>query len=389
MLVGALWADDLGAHDPSAWGGLFRTRDGGATWRHLTPASFGRGAMALALSPLDADHLLLATDSGVLRSRNGGRDWEVEAPEALVGPTFAVTFDGDGARALVSGATAIFRTDGTGWQEIQAPPGSVPARALMPGSVRGSVYLVGRAGLYRSDDWGRSWVSISDGLGAEHASPLLVLPGPPDQTYAVAAGHVWSTANGARSWQPRSQGLPAGSVEILTLDSQNANRLWAVAAGQVFMTNDGGQRWQPVGKPLPEQPVAARGIGVSGDVILVASDRGVYRSADLGERWELPSEQLPAHLEAGFLAPDPRSPATFYVGFAVTPYGELFRRAVEGGRSLGRLDFTNLIGGLVFLALVFVSAGVMLRRLARTYYRSLHPPVVPTSRPSRRGHVAR
>jgi photosystem II stability/assembly factor-like uncharacterized protein len=346
--------------------------------------------MALAVSPVDPDHLMLATDSGVLRSRNGGRDWEVEAPDVLVGPAFAVAFDGDGVRALVSAAAAIFRTDGTGWWGIQAPPGSVPARALVPGSVRGSVYLVGRAGLYRSADWGQSWASIGDGLPAEHASALLVLPGPPDQTHAVAAGRVWSPANDARRWQPRGQGLPAGSIEILDLDSQNANRLWAVATGQVFMTNDGGQRWQPVGKPLPEQPVAARGIAVSGEAILVASDRGIYRTADLGERWELPSEQLPAHLEAGFLAPDPRSPTTFYAGFAVTPNGELFRRAVEGGGPLGQLDFTNLIGGLAFLALVFVSAGVMLRRLARTHYRPLDPPIVPTSRPSRgSGRVAR
>ena len=105
LVVGALWAGDVPAHDASAWGGLFRTRDAGATWQHLTPASFGSGALALAISPVDANHLLLATDSGVSRSRNGGRDWEIEAPGILIGPAFAVAFDVDGEHALVSGAS--------------------------------------------------------------------------------------------------------------------------------------------------------------------------------------------------------------------------------------------------------------------------------------------
>src|SRR5262245_57175471 len=65
MLVGALWAGDVLAHEPSAWGGLFRSRDAGGTWLHLTPGSFGSGAMALAVSPVDPNHLMLATDSGV------------------------------------------------------------------------------------------------------------------------------------------------------------------------------------------------------------------------------------------------------------------------------------------------------------------------------------
>ena len=80
------------AHDPSAWGGPLRTRDGGATWLPLNSGSYVSGAIGLAISPTAADHLLMATDSGLLSSKNGGRDWMVEAPDVLVGAAFAVAY---------------------------------------------------------------------------------------------------------------------------------------------------------------------------------------------------------------------------------------------------------------------------------------------------------
>ncbi len=240
----------------------------------------------------------------------------------------------DGEHALVGGAAAIFRTDGTGWQRVEAPAGSTPARALVSGAARGRVYLAGRTGFYRSDDWGQSWIDVGSEFQAERTSAWLVPPGRPDQIYVVAGGRVWVSADAARSWQLSSDGLPSGSMEAVGVDPADPNRLWAVGVGQVFRTDDQGQRWRPVGQPLPERPAVARAVAVSGRVILIATDRGVYRSPDDGERWELPSDGLPAHVEAGLLALDPGSPTTRYAGFALMPYDELSRRAVEGGRAV-------------------------------------------------------
>jgi photosystem II stability/assembly factor-like uncharacterized protein len=390
-LAVALGAGDVSAHDPGAWGGLFRTRDAGVTWQHLTSASFGSGALAVAVSPVDANHLLLATDSGVSRSRNGGRDWEVEAPGILIGPVFAAAFDVDGEHAVVAGASAIFRTDGTGWQRVEAPAGSAPARALVSGAARGRVYLAGRTGLYRSDDWGQSWSDVGSEFQAERASALMVPPGRPDQVYVVAGGYVWVSADAARTWRLASHGLPSASMEAVGLDPADPNRLWAVGVGQVFRTDDQGQRWGPVGQPLPERPTVARAVAVSGRAILIATDRGVYRSPDDGERWELPSDGLPAHVEAGLLALDPGSPTTLYAGFALMPYDELTSRALEGGRPFGRMALTNLAAGVAFLALLFLGASVVVQRLARTHYRTPfdRSGASTASQTRRSGHVAR
>src|SRR5207245_1318452 len=98
-------------------------------------------------------------------------------------------------------------------------------------------------------------------------------------------------------------------------------------------------------------------------------DRGVYRSADAGAQWSLVGDNLPAHLDAGLLAREPQSHATMYAGFSLTSRRELLRRAIEGGGALRRLDLVNVAGGLAFFALLLLASGVVLKRLARTYFR--------------------
>jgi len=370
-LVIAVWPGEVPAHDGSAWGGLFRSRDAGATWLPVTPSSFVSGALAIAVSPVDPHHLLLATDTGLLRSRNGGRDWTLEARDVLVGAAFAVAFDVDGERALVAGASGIFRGAGDRWRPLQSPSGAGPTRSLVSSSTRrGRVYMAGRVGLHRSDDWGQSWVGISGGLPAAPATTLVVAHGLRDQVSVVADGRFWTSTDAGGSWQSRSGGLPTRDIEAVALDLSDANRLWSVAAGQVFRTDDQGQRWRPQGVPLSHQPVVTRAVAVVDHVILAATDRGLYRSTDDGGRWWLVGDNLPTHLDAGLLTGEPQSPMTIYAGFAVTSREEELRRAVEGGGgAMGRLDLVHVASGLAFLALVLVVAGVVIRHLARIHNR--------------------
>src|SRR6516162_11707866 len=104
-----LSASSAHGHDPSAWGGLFRSRDHGATWVSANRGQFLSGALALAISPTDVNHLLLGAESGLLRSRNGGRDWTIEAPSIVLGSVFVLSFAADGQRALISTGQGVFR----------------------------------------------------------------------------------------------------------------------------------------------------------------------------------------------------------------------------------------------------------------------------------------
>jgi photosystem II stability/assembly factor-like uncharacterized protein len=369
MLLPILWASPARSHDPSAWGGLFRSRDHGATWVSANRGQFVSGAIALAISPTDVSHLLLGAESGLLRSRNGGRDWIIEAPAVVVGPVFGLAFAADGQQALVSTGLGIFRGEAeTSWRQAPAPQGATPARAIVRSGASGRIYLAGSTGLFRSDDWGTSWSSIADGLPQEPATALLVVRGPPETLYAIVQGAIWASVDGARTWASRGAGIPPTHVDAVAADSTHPTRLWAAGGDRLFRSDDGSARWQGVGRPLPEPNTTVRGIAASEEAIVVTTDRGLYRTVDKGERWTLIIENLPAHLEAGPLVRDPVDPATLYAGFALVPYPELWQRAAGREGALARIGVTNLAGGVGLLVIVALVAFAALRWLGR-YYR--------------------
>ena len=372
LLIAGGLALPASAHDPSAWGGLFRSRDFGASWFPADAGLFIGGALCIAVHPQDPSQLLYGTDARLLRSKNGGRDWVTEAAATMPGAVFAVAFDADGKGALASSGTRIFYTDDGGvWQDALAPDGAAPSRVFVRSSTTTDrVYLAGARGLFLSDDRGRSWSRAGDGVLPESAaSMLMVTPGPAENVYAVIDGNIWVSRDGAHHWQMGVAGLPAGHVDTLAADVHKAGRLWNVAAAQVFVSDDAGAKWAAYGLPLPEPGTSVRGLAVSedGKILVLSTHRGVLRSTDGGQNWVQVESTLPVHLESGLLLRDPHDAATLYAGFSLSPYSEMWRRAEQGGSLLAQLDPFSLAGGLAFLVFLVIIGILVTRWLLRRY----------------------
>ncbi|MDO9711883.1 WD40/YVTN/BNR-like repeat-containing protein [Paracraurococcus lichenis] len=356
-------------HDPSAWGGLFRSRDQGATWVSANRGSYLGGATALAIDPTDANRLLLGTESGLYASSNGGRDWSVEAPALALGSVLALVFSADGRHALAATGAGLFRREAEGgWRAVPLPRGAAPARALLRGD-DGGVYLAGWTGLFRSDDGGTSWSSAAGGLPRAPVASLLAIPGSPETLLAVLQGRIWASSDGGRSWEARGAGLPPAGMEALGGDPGRSGRLWAGGGGALFRSEDGGARWRRAGAPLSEPNTTMHAVAARGDVLLATTDRGLYRSTDGGENWALLGDDLPSHLEAGPLLWDPGDADTVYAGFSLIPYRDIWRRAAAQEGALAQVSGASLAGGGALLLGMALGGAAVLRSLAQ-YYRT-------------------
>lgn len=363
-----LTSASAGAHDPSAYGGLFRSRDLGGTWLNADIGLFLNAALTLAVDPRDPAHLLMGTDLGLLRSRSGGRSWAPEGQAQIIGAVFALAFTPDGQTVLCAAPSGVFRSHDGEWTRADAPQGATPARALAMGAAPGRVYLLGRGGLFRSDDGGRSYDRIARTLPAEaEITALAVATSPSEIVHAVIDGAAMASEDGGETWHRRAGGFGDAPIDTVVLDPSSPRRVWAAGADRVYRSDDRGLTWRAVGQPLPEPGTTVRGIAAdpAARTLVVTTHRGLYRSEDGGASWALKEDNLPVHLDAGPLARDPSDPRALYAVYSLLPYGEVWRTALEGSNLLARTDPVSLAGGLAFLLLLIIGGALLARWLAR------------------------
>lgn len=132
------------------------------------------------------------------------------------------------------------------------------------------LYLQNHWGLYRSDDFGKSWRDIAKGVPSDFGFCLVVHPHDPDTAYIVPIEsdeyrctpegklRVYRTRNGGGSWEPLTRGLPQkNALETVLRDALATDTLdpagiyFGTRSGKVFGSNDEGKSWQLIQEGLP------------------------------------------------------------------------------------------------------------------------------------------
>jgi hypothetical protein len=155
------------APNPRLSVGLHYTLDEGKTWKQSAAGGLPAEPIQIAVHPVEANVVALATEAGLFLSSDHGATFE----RIALGPVTAATFSPDGAR-LVFGATTLSIYDVRTRQmtTMQAPEvdagDAIGYIALNPlRSEEVAIATLGRD-LFRSTDGGQSWQSIArDGVG--------------------------------------------------------------------------------------------------------------------------------------------------------------------------------------------------------------------------------
>jgi photosystem II stability/assembly factor-like uncharacterized protein len=182
--------------------------------------------------------------------------------------------------------------------------------------------------VFKSPDWGPTWVKSDSGLGGASVRGLAYSSGAGSprkgilMAAALGTGMFVSTDAGA-SWQPADSGL--SSLMTQSVVASDTVFFAGTADRGVFRTFDNGVTWSPSDSGLTGTAITA--LASAAGQVFAASGTNVYRSRDRGSSWELMSRTLPAPALNIVLVPTPGKSAVV-AAFAVTDSGS-YRLAYE------------------------------------------------------------
>ncbi|MEX1183726.1 MAG: hypothetical protein WEF86_10870 [Gemmatimonadota bacterium] len=353
----------------STGGGVFRTDDSGESWRNLTDGQIPVGSIgAIEVAPSDTSIIWLGTGSaavrsnvsigrGMYRSIDGGRTWRAAgladvgviadmvvhptnadvAFVAAVGNPFGASPERGIFRTRDGGVTwekVLFVSDSTGASDIAlnpANPDELYAGMWRTERKPWTIISGARAegGVYKSSDGGNTWTKLGGGLPQEWTGKISVsiAPSNPSRVYVLIEagdgtlgpaggvhGGVYRSDDAGVTWTRTSS--QSGLLDrpfyytYIDVDPTNANVVY-VNNVAFFRSVDGGRTFERRSTPHSDN----HGMWINpndSDIFIQANDGGVNVTLDGGETWSSQNNQPTAEMYQVDL--DDRHPYWVYAG---------------------------------------------------------------------------
>jgi photosystem II stability/assembly factor-like uncharacterized protein len=341
--------------------GVYKSTDAGKTWIHLG-LDKTKQIPSILVDPHDPDIVMVAAqgnvheksaDRGLYRSTDGGKTWKktlyvndttgiqkiawaYDNPKVMLATTVRHYFAPGAGRGFGGGGggqqgdtgTHLFKStdEGLTWKELDND--TVPdlsgrtCVAIANGTNSQRMFLVSNSGLYRSDDAGENWRQmdakdprVRNGQGGYNCG-VYVNPKNPDIVYVINTSSYISY-DGGKSFTG-FKGAPGGDdPQQMWLDPTDGNRLFLGTDQGATISLDGGHNWSS----WYNQPTA-QVYHISTDtqypywVYATQQDSGSIATASRGNLGEItPLDWLPhPGYEFGSICADPLNPKVSYAG---------------------------------------------------------------------------
>ena len=270
--------------------GVYRSTDAGETWEKLSDQS---NVESLAIDPRTRDRMYVGTWRQGWRTDDGGKTWKlINDGMVLDTDMFSITMDSenpDNMWVATCGWVYNSKNAGNNWtryrdgfnnrriHDVEIDP--CDRDALYAGSV---------AGLYRSNDGGKTWYVISDeGLVV---NTIALHPQRPNRIILGVEGDgVYVSEDNAKSFTRSCDGLRNLTVTSIATDPGEARHVYAadvfggVSSG-IYQSDDAGASWKKISTTrLPE----SLSLAVTDDPevkFVLGTEKGFFWSAD-GRQW--------------------------------------------------------------------------------------------------------
>ena len=293
-------------YGPNAERGVFRSKDGGATWQKVLYKNDRAGAVDLALDPHNSKVMYAAIWDAYRTS------WTLSSGGPLTG--FYKSTDG-----------------GDHWTEITRnkglPQGIIGKIGVAVSADSNRVYALVEAedgGLFRSEDAGATWTRISEDRRirqrAFYYTRLTADPKNKDVVYLLNTGLYKSTDGGKSLKQLRP---PHGDQHDLWIASNDPNRMINSNDGGGNVSVNGGETWTAQNFPTAQLyhvavtkdiPYHVCGAQQDNSTICVTSAPAGRGGGTTGMEYMGRPVYSPGGGESGYIAPDPKNPNILYAG---------------------------------------------------------------------------
>jgi photosystem II stability/assembly factor-like uncharacterized protein len=213
--------------------GVFKTTDGGATWRKVLYFDDSHGAMDVELQPGNPN-VVYAWLSHLQR-----KPWTIISGDEASGPA--------GLYKSTDGGEHFTKISGNGLPTGLIGKANIAVTNANPNRVYALIEAAPGGGLYRSDDAGATWQAMPSPAQMIYRPFYYTLleadPTNADVVYGGAEG-FWKSADGGKTWA--SLRTPHGDNHDLWISPKDGNTMIQSNDGGANVSTDGGRTWSSI-----------------------------------------------------------------------------------------------------------------------------------------------